>query len=246
MHSFIRILVLALFGLAPLAVQAQETKPKTEPSSTEASTSKRTDVYHVFFGYAAPGKAAELAEFMKTPPPNEPQPKGIILRHQDGDSWDYVAIEHVGTKATVEIPANPMTPTARGLMQKHEDTFVSGPPWAEFAKQLGIDGDASKTAGSVYIVSFYRPVPGHHEALEKMLSEPPNRAVDPQSGNVLMQHIEGAPWTFLSVIRYDSWQKYATNETNSVAQTNKKEGGWFQLREHVSFHTDTLADRILP
>ena len=39
-----------------------------------------------------------------------------------------------------------------------------------------------------------------------------------------MQHIEGAAWTFLTVIRYDSWQKYATNEANSVAQTNKKEG----------------------
>lgn len=243
MHSFIRILVLSLFGLAPLAaLQAQETKPKAEPSST----SKRTDVYHVFFGYAAPGKAAELAEFLKTPPPNESQPKGIILRHQDGDSWDYVAIEHMGTKATVEIPANPMPPTARALMQKHEDTFVSGPPWAEFAKQMGIDADASKTAGSVYVVSFYRTVPGHHEALEKVLSEPPNRAVDTSSGNVLMQHIEGAPWTFLAIARYDSWQKFATNESNSVAQTNKKEGGWFQLREHVSFHTDTLTDRIAP
>ena len=76
-----------------------------------------------------------------------------------------------------------MTPTARGLMQKHEDTFVSGPPWAEFAKQMGIDGDASKTAGSVYIVSFYRPVPGHHDPLEKMLSD---RATAPSTLNRAM------------------------------------------------------------
>jgi hypothetical protein len=249
MQSFIRILILTLFGLAPVtALQAQGTSPaaKSEKSAT-ASTSKRTDLYHIFFGYAVPGKVAELADFLKTPNPNNSQPRqGILLRHQDGDSWDYAAIEHVGTKATVEIPANPMPPTARAMMQKHDDSFVSGPPWAEFAKQMGIDGDAAKTAGSVYVVSVYRPAPGHHDDLEKMLSQPPNTAVDTSSGNVLMQHVEGAPWTFLTIIRYDSWQKFATNESNSVAQTNKKQGGWFQLREHTTFHNDTLTDRIAP
>ena len=243
MQSFIRILILAVFGLAPItALQAQGTTPATTTSSP-----KRTDVYHVFFGYAAPGKAAELLEFLKTPNPNNPNPSHfIILRHQDGDAWDYAVIDHMGTKATVEIPATPMPPSGRGLMQKHDDTFVSGPPWAEFTKQLGIDGDPAKTADSVYVVSVYRAAPGQFDALEKMLSEPPNRAVDTSSGNVLMQHLEGGPWNFLAVARYDSWQKFATNETNSIAQTNKKEGGWFELRQHISFHNDTLTDRFAP
>lgn len=249
MQSFIRIFTLTLFGLAPItALHAQDTTPaaKTEKSTT-ASSPKRTDVYHVFFGYAAPGKAGELLEFLKTPDPNASGPShGIILRHQDGDAWDYVAIEHIGTKASVEISATPMPASARALMQKHDDTFVSGPPWAEFAKEMGIDGDAAKSAGSVYAVSVYRAATDHHDDLEKTLSEPPNRAVDTSSGNALMQHLEGGPWTFLTVVRYDSWQKFATNETNSIAQTNKKEGGWFQLREHISFHNDTLTDRVAP
>ena len=130
-------------------------------------------------------------------------------------------------------------------MAKHDDTFVSGPAWAEFAKEMGID-NATKTAGAVYIVSVYRAAPGHRDDLEKMLSEPPNRATDTSSGAVLMTHLEGGAWNYLSVIRYDSWEKFATNEKNSVAQTNKKEGGWFQLREHISFHNDTLTDRIFP
>jgi len=243
MHSFIRIFILALFGLAPIsALQAQGTTPATSTSSP-----KRTDVYHVFFGYAVPGKAAELLEFLKTPDPNASGPShSIILRHQDGDAWDYCAIEHIGTKATVEIPATPMPASARNLMQRHDDTFVSGPPWAEFAKQMGIDNDTAKTTGSVYVVSIYRAAPGQFDALEKMLGEPPNSAVDTSSGNVLMQHLEGGPWNFLAVARYDSWQKFATNESNSIAQTNKKQGGWFQLREHVSFHNDTLTDRVAP
>ena len=85
-------------------------------------------------------------------------------------------------------------------MDKHDDTFVNGPSWAEFAKEMGIDGDAAKTAGSVYVVSDYRAAPGHRDALEKMLGEPPNRATDTSSGNVLMAHLEGAPWNFLTIV----------------------------------------------
>jgi hypothetical protein len=245
MQTLIRLTINTFLSLAlAAALHAQGTSPAAK---SDASTAKATDVYHVFFGYAAPGKAAELADFMKTPDPTSPMPgHTIILRHQDGDAWDYCAIEHLGTKATVEIPANAMTSTQRALMSRHDDSFVSGPSWADFTKQLGIDSDASKTAGSVYSVSVYRAVPGHRDDLGKMLSEPPNRATDTSSGNVLLTHLEGGAWNYLAVVRYDSWEKFAQNEKLSIAQTNKKEGGWFQLREHVSFHTDTLTDRILP
>ena len=36
------------------------------------------------------------------------------------------------------------------------------------------------------------------------------------------------------------------NCSYGVAQMNKKQGGWFKLRSLVSFHTDTLCDRIAP
>ena len=247
MQSFIRILILTLVGLVPVAVlQAQGTQPAAKAEKPAASSSSgRTDVYHVHFVKAAPGKAKELAEFLKEPDPNAPESKGIILRHQDGDEWDYVAIDHIGTKATVESAGTPMPPSKRILQEWHNDTFVSGPPWAEFAKEMGLDGDAAKTAGAVYSVSDYRAVPGHREELEKMLSAP-NGATDTASGSVLLQHLEGAPWTFLSVTRYDSWEKFAENEKNSIAQTTKGEGGWFELRNHVASHHDTLTDRILP
>lgn len=248
MQSIIRIFTLALFASAPVApLYAQSASPAASPAKAAASSNKRTEVYHVFFVKAALGKAAELAEFLKQPDPNAKGPQhGILLRHQDGDEWDYVSIEHIGSKATVENPATPMPDPARALMEKHDDTFVNGPSWAEFSKEMGIDGDASKTAGSVYSVSVYRAAPGHRDALEKMLSEPPNGATDTSSGNVVMAHLEGAPWNFLTVVRYDSWAKFAENETNSIAQTNKNEGGWFELRDHVASHTDTLTDRIQP
>ena len=36
-----------------------------------------------------------------------------------------------------------------------------------------------------------------------MLSEVPSAAGDTTAGNVLMQHLEGAAWTFLSIARYN-------------------------------------------
>ncbi len=244
MRLLTRAFAILLLTWMPLtALQAQQSSPSPAKSDT---TPKRTDVYHVFFVKAAVGKAKELADFLKEPDPKAPDRKGVVLRHQDGDEWDYVAIEHIRTKATVESAGNPMPASKRSLMESHNDTYVSGPSWADFAKAMGIDGDAAKTAGAVYSVSDYRAAPGHRDQLDKILSAPPNVGTDTSSGQVLLQHLEGASWNFLSIVRYDTWAKFATNETNSIAQTNKNQGGWFELREHVACHHDTLTDRIDP
>ena len=113
-----------------------------------------------------------------------------------------------------------------------------------FAKAMGLD-DAAKSAGSVYVVSVYRAAPGHREQLEKSLAQPPGRA-DTVAGNVLLQHLEGGPWNFLTVARYNSWQDFANNEKASVADTLKPDGGWLAIRNHSTYHNDTITDRIAP
>lgn len=232
---------------SPAAAMTSPAITNKDTAATTSSSAARTDVYHVHFVKAAAGKAAQLAQELKKTDPKAPMPgHSIVLRHQDGDAWDYVVIEHLGTKATVEAAGNPPPPSARDLRDWHNDTFVNGPSWADFTKQMGLGDDSSKSAGSVYVVSVYRPIAGHDDQLEKELSAPPVRPTDTSAGNVLMQHLEGGPWRFLTVARYASWADLATNETNSVAQSNKNEGGWFSLRDHTSFHNDTLTDRIAP
>ena len=245
MKSLTTIIAITLSMFLPVTfVQAQGT---SKPGGTEkiAGAGKRTDVYHVHFTKAALGKAVQLGDWLKTPDPKAPMPDHfIVLRHQDGDAWDYVVITHLGTKATVEAAGTAVPPDKRDLSAWHNDTFVNGPSWEEFTKAMGIEGDsASKSSGSVYSVSYYRPAAGHREQLEKMLSEAPN---DTSAGNVLMQHLEGGPWTFLTIARYNSWEDFAKGEKNSVAQTTKKDSPWSSLREHTDFHTDTLTDRIAP
>jgi hypothetical protein len=213
-----------------------------------AGAGKRADVYHVHFTKAALGKAAQLGDWLKTPDPHGPMPDHfVVLRHQDGDAWDYVVITHLGPKASVEAAGTAVPADKRDLSAWHTDTFVNGPSWEDFTKAMGIDPDSkSKTSGSVYVVSYYRPAPGHREQLEKALSEVPNAPTDMTAGNVLMQHLEGSNWTFLTVARYNSWDDFAKDSKSSVADTTKKDSPWSRLRDHTDFHTDTLTDRIAP
>lgn len=225
-----------------LSVSACHAQTQAKPAQPPA----RTDVYHVHTTSAALGKSAQLAEFLKTQDPNDPMASHfIVLRHQYGDSWDYFVIRHLGTKATVEAAGNPPPAAARDASSNHVDTFASGPAWPEFVRALGLGEQASKTRGSVYVASLYRAAAGHRDQLEKELSNPP-AAGETVVGSVLLQHLEGAPWTYLRILRYNSWDDLATNEKNGMADLQKNQGGWFTLREHTSFHTDTITDRIAP
>jgi hypothetical protein len=134
------------------------------------------------------------------------------------------------------------------MMDWHDDTFVNGPAWADFAKAMDLDESSAKPKSndSVYVVSVYRPVVGQDDALEKFLSEPPAASGDLAAGFVLLQHLEGGAWRFLTVSRYKNYQDYATSEATAVAQAGKASGGWFRLRELTAMHNDTVAVHLTP
>ena len=210
--------------------------------NSPAQAAARTDVYHVHFAKAALGKGAEEGEYLKKQGPNAPMPGHyIVLRHQSGEDWDYAVIEHLGTKATVDAAGTPVPTAARDLNAWHGDPFVNGPAWPEFAKAMGLD-DAVKTAGSVYVVSVYRAAPGHRDELEKSLAQPGSGT----AGNVMLQHLEGGPWHFLTVARYNSWEDFGNAEKADVAGTLKPDSGWLGVRNHSTYHNDTVTDRIAP
>lgn len=206
---------------APVAAQA--------PAAQAAA-----EVYHIHFTKAVPGQSAALADALLTPDPKAPMPGHVlVLRHRQGDDWDYCVIEHLGPKATVD-PAPAAPAPGRDLRSWHTDTFVSGPSWAEFTKAMGLE---QPKAGAVYSVAVWRAAPGQRDALEKQL-----RTADPSSkvqvGRVLLTHLEGGPWQFLSIEQYASWQDFATDLSAPVAE------GWHEVRKYGTYHHDTLADRI--
>jgi hypothetical protein len=203
-----------------------------------------TDVYHVHFVKAAPGQAVALAKSLMAPDKTAPMPDHfIVLRHQEGDDWDYAVIQHLGAKAEVAATTPPPSDAVRALSAWHSDTFVSGPSWAEFSKELALDG-SSDGAGLVYNVGVHRAVAGHRaELLESLNAPAPSSKI--QTGNVLLQHLEGGEWTFATITRYNSWQDVATDRAAATSAADAA-GGWADIRQHSAFHRDTLADRIYP
>jgi hypothetical protein len=212
---------------------------QTKPASPAA-----TDVYHVHFTKAAPGQAAELGKVLMTPDKSASMPEHfVVLRHQEGDDWDYVVIQHLGPKAEVSATA-PAPPAAeRSLRAWHDDTFAGGPPWTEFASQMGIGGSAA-ASGQIYVVGIHRTVPGHREQLETALSAPASSS-KVQTGTVLLQHLEGGDWTFATITRYNSWQDLASDRA-AAESAAPSGGGWADVRQHSAFHRDTIATRIYP
>src|SRR5687767_8267238 len=172
------------------------------PQNTAAAPAA-TDVYHVHFAKAAPGQAAALGKSLMVPDKTSPMPEHfVVLRHQEGDDWDYVVIQHLGLKA--EVTAAPAAPdAARDLRAWHNDTFASGPSWMEFTRQMGIGGSTS-AANLVYVVGVHRAVPGHREQLDTALKAPGSSKM--QTGSVVLQHLEGSDWNFMGITRYNSWQ----------------------------------------
>jgi hypothetical protein len=206
--------------------------------STQAPAN--TDVYHVHFTKAVPGQAAALgADLVKQNATAAMPGHFVMLRHQEGDDWDYCVIEHVGTSATVKVTPGP-APGTPPLSAWHSDTYVSGPAWPEFSRAMGVAGNAAQTAASVYVVSVFRAAPGHRTQLIDLLNRPPTSKV-PQS-QVLLSHLEGDSWGFLTLTRYNSWQDFGADRQASSSDAS----GWAETRQHVAFHTDTIADRAAP
>jgi hypothetical protein len=234
MRSLAACLVLSAF------VAATGASPQNQPAPAAG-----TDVYHVHFTKAAPGQAVALGAALAVPDKTAAMPDHFVLfRHQEGDDWDYAVIQHLGPKA--EVTTAPAPPNAaRDLRAWHNDTFASGPSWAEFTRQMGIGGSASP-ANLVYVLGVHRPVPGHREQLEKSLTAPPAGSGKVQTGDVVLQHLEGGEWTFLTLSRYNSWQDFATERAAAGSAAASTAGGWADIRQHSAFHRDTIADRIFP
>jgi len=237
MRSFAAPVVVIAMGLSAVIAAS--------PQNAPAPAAGRTDVYHVHFTKAAPGQAAALGKALIVPDTTAPMPDHfVVLRHQEGDDWDYAVIQHLGQKVAVDAAPTPPNP-ARDLRAWHNDTFASGPSWADFTRAMGLD---ASTGGErmVYAVATHRAVPGHRDQLEKSLNQPAPGSGKIQTGSVFMQHLEGGDWTFLTITRYNSWQDFATDRADAAAGTGANPGGWADIRQHSDFHRDTIADRIFP
>ncbi|MDQ6891834.1 MAG: hypothetical protein M3167_04055 [Acidobacteriota bacterium] len=240
-----------LLSLAIALVAAAWMSAQQAPQATSPASGNRTDLYHVHFVKAAPGKATEILNSLRTPPANEPMPThALILRHLEGDDWDFAVIQHLGPKASVEL-ASPAPAAERELRAWHNDTYAAGPSWAEFSKAMGIgqpSAGAAPAGSDVYIVGAYQGAAGHRTQLEDTLKRV--MASSPRPGDsVLLQHREGSPWDYLHITRYNGWKDLAAQQEDPDTQARQRKAGLTQdagleLRTHMASHHDTIANRV--
>ena len=97
-----RCVVKHAFPLLAVAVSlsvAGATARPPQGGDQAAKGASSLEVYHVHFNKAAPGQASALGDRLKTPDPKAPMPGHLlVLRHQEGDDWDYCVIEHLGRR----------------------------------------------------------------------------------------------------------------------------------------------------
>jgi len=228
-----RALIASLVVVGGVAA-ATATPPQNAPASAT------TDLYHVHFNKAAPGQAAALGKSLATPDKTAAMPEHfVVLRHQEGDDWDYVVIQHLGPKTELTTATAPQAAAQRPLSAWHSDTFVSGPSWGDFSREMGL-----ASGGAVYIVGVHRPVPGHRDQLLTSLTAP-GPASKVQVGNVVLQHVEGGEWSFATITRYNSWADLAADRAAAPSSADAA-GGWADIRQHSAFHRDTITDRVYP
>jgi hypothetical protein len=232
------------------------------------------ELYHVHIVKAAPGKMNELiAAFRQAPvAPGEPGPP-VIFRHLQGDDWDLLVLTPLGKEETLRPVDTPEVQKSvqqmRPLRTQHGDTFTAGPPWTEVRATLMGGGPAptaasgsaatetAGTAGSsaggasvpettIYTVTTYRSLPGHRDqladTLRRIVALYPDR-------RTLMQHVEGAPWEFVLISRYDSWSALGEEEAAPAERLRAQgfannEAIGQELRQHTAEHRDTIARMV--
>lgn len=249
-------LAAALIASNSLAQQAP-TQTTPPPTATAQPGMQAQELYHVHFVKAAPGKLTDLiAGYQASPvPQNEPGPP-LILRHMQGDDWDLLVLTPLGKEETLTTTAPTQEEQRsmerlRGLRTWHGDTFTAGPSWADVRTALFGDatratGTAGGPSGAVYTVTTYRSLPGHRDQLAATLQKV--AALYPDRRTIL-QHIEGAPWEFVMISRYDSWGALGEDQAPPAEKLRSQgfasnEAIGLALREHTAEHRDTIAQMV--
>ena len=110
-----------------------------------------------------------------------------------------------------------------GISAWHNDTFVSGPSWAEFSRRCRLADPRTQPASSTSLASI-SPCPVIASSSD--VAERPGPSSKIQTGNVVLQHLEGGDWTFATITRYNSWQDFATERAAAASAGDATAGGW--------------------
>lgn len=236
--------------LVLLAILFATTTQANDKAVTDEQKAAFDTLYRVTLLRAEPGRFTELLDDMKNRNNNN-HPDYLILRHSQGDHWDLMTLEPLGSYAAWFDPAKPDRQASDAKWRDHLDTLV-----AFRSEWFAYGPDADKVEQGInlhglYHVEMFRSLAGHkNKLLQQRAME--NEYLD-QTGqvvNLVFKGDQGGDWDVMTIGFHQSLKTFAAGSDMSVAQKDviaKKVGfksvsdiGPY-LRSLLESHNDTLA-----
>jgi len=203
-------------------------------------------VYRAVFLQAAPGRLLELVDLVKAALPVYDAaggPRPLLGRHTQGDRWDIMLVEPVGSLASF-YAHEPATQWERmeSLVAWREELFVNGPPLEEFERR--------NTEGGFYHLEIFLGLAGKRDSLyrQRLMEDDYSRRIG-RPDNLVFTRLSGAAWDLFTIGFYRSLQHYAepSSVTAEQEETAARAAGFVSrndigayLRRFIALHHDTL------
>jgi len=177
------------------------------------------------------------------------QMRGLRMQHGDtftsGPAWSEARAALAGS-GTVSASAAGTGSTAGATGTAGAGT--SGGAGSSATAGTGGTGSMAINVpqGTVYTITTYRSLPGHRDQLADTLGRV--AALFPDRRTIL-QHVEGAPWEFVLIQRFDSWNALGQEDVAPADRLRAQgfantEAIGLELRQHAAEHRDTIAQLV--
>ncbi len=222
-------------------------------------------VYRTVFLRAAPGLLLELIEAVKRTLPTlaaAGDPPPLLARHSQGDHWDLLIVQPVGTlaawygpdhaarwqaaEARTGFSSTAFRREVEPLVAWQQELFVAGPPLETF--------EARNQDAGFYHIEVFLALAGQRDSLLRQ------RAMENvyltgigRPTNLIFRRVSGAEWDAYTIGYYRDLQHYAEPVTITAEREeqaalaagfqNRNQIGSY-LRRFLAGHHDTLLSRI--
>jgi hypothetical protein len=206
------------------------------------------DAYRALFVRAAPGRLMELVELVKARRDSAPaDSRPVVLRHSQGDQWDLVLLQPVGSLAKYfATDHSAPDPLWDRLVAWQEELFASGPPAGEVRA-------AADRAGFFHLEIFLA-LAGERDSL-KAEREMENRFLKGigRQPNFVFTRTSGASWDLFTVGFYRDLRHYAepSGRTPEQEEAAARAAGFVSresigpyLRRFINGHHDTIGSVV--
>lgn len=206
-------------------------------------------LYRVTLLRAAPGKFDELLLGMKNRAKRNKN--YLILRHSQGDHWDLMTLENIGSYAQWFDPTNPTRQTLDSAWRDHLDRLsVFREEWFAYGPQADQVSDGVRQ-NNLYHIEMFRALAGHKiQLLQQRAMENDYLEQTGQVSNLVFKGDQGGDWDVMTIGFHKSMQSFAAGSPMSLQEKDRiaQKVGFASvsdiapyLRSLLQSHNDTLA-----